>query len=484
MALSKPIKTIIIADQGNALKVAESLSTKFGNKYQVIASYTDMSNQQTYDDVIGMGATLIIVFQTSNHFTTDVLHEYVHMRGTSARVVACFAMKSGDVFDAVMNSGAIPYHLPFKEESLDSLDSEIEERYLEAVNRMSDSMIMPDPPPSPKLSSLIGMPGGIIRQMLQVITVWSSKGGDGKSMIAMEIGYILATVSGRKVLIIDADMSRGYMAPALGTEMLKIAADKNITVVANLFSTRKQIPQLNKFVVNYPSPFGGTSNLDILFGIKSPDEAGFACYTDNNGAQGVNFVKALIETARNDYEFIIFDIGTLIGTPLHQGAIAYSSSLFVVSSPIIPSTHPTQIGLEHMRSAHMLGDNKAVLIINKWNEDCGLNKNEFPEYLGIPLYATIPAIDMPLMQRIINSGMFYTETFFKENNRDIRTALTPLAMELLRLAEKFSPGTIASAEKNLGNYFPFEESRRGLFGKKSDGEATTKTKKKKKFGFF
>jgi MinD-like ATPase involved in chromosome partitioning or flagellar assembly len=303
-----------------------------------------------------------------------------------------------------------------------------------------------------------------------VLTVWSSKGGSGKSMTAMELAYLLANVGGRKVLLVDGDMNRGYVAVALGQDAMAFARQKNIATLATLYHNRAQMPNLESFVYNYPPAFGkgGRGNLDILFGLASPDQANLPCFVGDEGQQGMHFVSALRDMAQKSYEFLIFDIGTLIPVHVHAAAIKEATTLLVVSTPIVPDIQPTKAGLEQMKKYDLLPRNaseKAVLVMNHYHEDCGFQENEFPAFIGLTMVAAFPqVVPEPLMYAIVNQGQFVSEHFLGSKNGD---ALKGLTRQLLGLAEYFAPGTRGLARQHAPKLADVVETdRRGIFKRK------------------
>jgi Mrp family chromosome partitioning ATPase len=129
----------------------------------------------------------------------------------------------------------------------------------------------------------------------QVIVAWSSKGGDGKSIVAAEMAWQLAQIAAHKTLLIDADMSRGYLAWALPRDAYRFAQRRNITTIAQeyLVKTRLSPEMLQEHVYSLPDLTGqGASNLDILFGIASPEATLPAFSVDE--AHRVCVISALI----------------------------------------------------------------------------------------------------------------------------------------------------------------------------------------------
>lgn len=461
---SDAVRTLILAAPSEAERIHTLLDEVAPDRYEVLAKHQDLAAEATFNDIKSSTATLVIVHQSVANFTVSALHALAYAPGESAKIVAAIVTPIGDVFDAVLHSGAVPYKLPTRPEIFRELDKSYTELLAEANQRLAQAAVAPTPPPEPSKTALQSFPGSV-RQALQVITAWSSKGGDGKSLLAMELAYTLANLAGRKVLLVDADMNRGYIAPALGREMLARASDRNITTLAALFHARSGYPKLSDFTINYPPAFGrGESNLSLLLGISSPEQSGLPCYVESNGLAGRRFVDALIDMARTEYEFVIFDIGTLIPVPIHAAAITYASTLLVASSPMIPAIQPTRLGLDQMRSYNVLGTKRPMLVLNKWTEDCGLTKDEFSSFLKVPTVATIPAVPLGEMQRIVNSGRFVMQAYLSDPDK--YAALAPLAVQIVALAELFSPGARAAAERALPKLAKtFTSGRRGLFGR-------------------
>jgi hypothetical protein len=264
-------------------------------------------------------------------------------------------------------------------------------------------------------------------------------------------------------------MNRGYIAPALGREVLKCAEERNITTLAARFHSKGRLADLGDYVYSYPPAFGrGESNLSILLGITSPEQSALACYTQENGGAGRSFIEALIREARANYEFVIFDIGTLIPVPVHAASIAAASTLVVVTSPMVPAVQPTRLGIEQMRSYGILGEKGPVLVLNKWTQDSGLAKDDFSGFLHIPTVASIQAVPLGEMQRIVNSGRFILQAYLADPEKE--AMLAPLAVALIGLAEQFSPGTVSQAEQRLPKLArAIGERRRGLFGLRKGG---------------
>jgi pilus assembly protein CpaE len=134
----------------------------------------------------------------------------------------------------------------------------------------------------------------------KVITVFSTKGGAGKSVIAANLGVILAQRSEKPVVLVDADLQFGDIAV-----MLKLAPQHTIVdAVAGL--DRLDISMLQSLLTPHPS-----SGLNVL---AAPLEPAFA---DQIGA--AEMVK-IVEVLRKFCSYVIVD------TPAYFNDVVLGSS--------------------------------------------------------------------------------------------------------------------------------------------------------------
>lgn len=456
------IGTIIIAPAEEARQIRNLLAEVQPGKYQLISVLTDLGSEQNLAFVLDSEATLVLVHQNVERFSTQALSDMANTPGSVARVVAAFVEETGDIFDAALKTGALVYFLPVREAVIKQLDAAYRQKHAEATQAAAAGIYERREVPQRAIERVISP--GIRRQRTQVITVWSSKGGDGKSSIAAELAYMLANVAGRTTLLVDADMNRGYLAPALGEDAMQYARVRNIATMATVFHNKGRLPKFAEYVYNYAPAFGkgAESNLDILFGISGMDQANLPAFTDNGGEAGEEFIYALIDAAENRYEFVIFDIGTLVPVHVHQAALKAASQLIVVSSPIIPAIQPTKAGIDQMKNYGIVDEHaeKAILVLNKYSEDSGLARDEFPRFIQLPLMATIPLVPEGLLHAIINQGSFFMEHYLHSKNTH---ELGVMANQLLALCEFFSPGALASAQEIPRLAEMISEGSRGLF---------------------
>lgn len=463
------IPVALLAPPSEASVIKHAFEALYPTKYSVVATYTDMSLNTTMQDIIASDIQLVFVHQAVQNFSIEGLRFLTQTAGKGARAVAVLVQPQGDVFDAVLHSLAVPYHLPFDENTLVKLDAVFPHLIKEAQQRREDPVSLPDDLAAEiaPLPGLVSQPG-FIRQALQIFTLWGTKGGVGKSTIALELSRILADIAGRRVLLVDADVSRGYLAPRLGEKAETfMEMNRNIVNLATIFQRNHQVlPPMGDFLYNHPPLEGkGRSNLDILFGLKDIEQGQYECFRGNRGEAGMAFIKSINEFAMHQgYEFLVYDIGTEIPNPLHYAALLAATTLMVVTTPLYPSIKPTLKGINMLESKNVKTRSSMQLIINEWTDGLEYDKIEFARFLGIPLLAALPYVSRGLLNPMVNKGRFIFDSFLemKEMPDDLKALVTGY----LSIAEQFSPGVI-----NVGRQkYPrlkqtITSQRRGIFGK-------------------
>lgn len=467
---SNTIKVIVLAPAMISTDLASMIETAGNQQFEVTAHYTDLADGTTFQEILDSPASLIVVHQHVDHFTIRTLYELANTPGATVRVVAAIVSPTGDVKDAVINAGVVPYLLPLTDETAIKIVADYDMSWAAANERIKSVDIERDIPEVDDTSagSMVAHPG-TVRQALQVLATWSAKGGEGKSLLSAEMAYVLAMIGSRKTLLVDIDMTRGFLSSVLGPEASNFAESKNIAQVANLLASRGKLPDLkgDGYLFNYSHPHAkGQSNLDILMGIVKPDQAMIPSLNGENGVQAQAFINALVDHARSKgYEFLIFDMGQSILVPMHYHAIKAVSQLMIITTPLIAATHKTKWGLAQLKQYDALGDNKPWLVINKWTDEETMVKDKLREFLGLPLLGTILAIKESTYHNTLNNGDFLTEAFLIGADKATQTELTPLVLSIIGLAERFSPGIRNQAEMRYPVVAEASgKGRKGLFG--------------------
>jgi pilus assembly protein CpaE len=215
----------------------------------------------------------------------------------------------------------------------------------------------------------------------QVITVFSTKGGAGKSVRAANVTVILEQRSEKPVVLVDADLQFGDIAV-----MLKLAPQHTIVdAVAGL--DRLDISMLQSLLTPHPS-----SGLNVL---AAPLEPAFA---DQIGA--AEMVK-IVEVLRRFCSYVIVDTPAYFNDVV-LGLIEVSDDVLLVAGMDVPNIKNVKIGLQTLRLLNTPKE-KLRLILNRANSKAKLDVSEVERTLQVTADALIPS-DVVVPQAV-NKGI-------------------------------------------------------------------------------
>jgi pilus assembly protein CpaE len=222
---------------------------------------------------------------------------------------------------------------------------------------------------------------GFDGELGQVITVFSTKGGAGKSVIAANLGVILAQRSEKPVVLVDADLQFGDIAV-----MLKLAPQHTIVdAVAGL--DRLDMQMLQSLLTLHPA-----SGLNVL---AAPLEPAFA---DQIGA--AEMVK-IVEVLRKFCSYVIVDTPAYFNDVV-LGLIEVSDDVLLVAGMDVPNIKNVKIGLQTLRLLNTPKE-KLRLILNRANSKAKLDVSEVERTLQVTADALIPS-DVVVPQAV-NKGI-------------------------------------------------------------------------------
>ncbi|MBA2283292.1 MAG: P-loop NTPase [Acidimicrobiia bacterium] len=202
-----------------------------------------------------------------------------------------------------------------------------------------------------------------------ITTVFSTKGGAGKSVIACNLAVILARRSTKPVVLVDADLQFGDVAV-----MLKLAPQHTIIdAVASL--DRLDAALLQNLLVRH-EPSG-------LFVLPAPLEPQFA-----DQISAAEMVK-VVELLRTFAGHIVID------TPAHfndvvLGLIEISDDVLIVAGMDIPNIKNVKIGLQTLRLLNT-PMSKLHLVLNRANSKVKLDVSEVERTLQVKAESLIPS---------------------------------------------------------------------------------------------
>lgn len=250
----------------------------------------------------------------------------------------------------------------------------------------------------------------------QVLTFFSTKGGVGKTTLAVNLAISLAG-QGKRVLLIDASLQFGDVGITLNQK-----AHKNIyNIVQNNEEITTALVEQN--FSKHPSG---------LLLLLAPVEPAFA------DAIKTEHLNGIIEAIAGSFQFIIVDTATSIG-PIELAILDRTDLVLLVATLEISSLKNTKLCLKTL-SDISFDLKKVKLVLNKDIPNVGIGGKDIEEGLGIPLYATVP-MDSETAQRALNLG----EPFVQ------KCPETTIAQAIQRMAENIigtedpAPSTSKSA---------------------------------------
>lgn len=247
----------------------------------------------------------------------------------------------------------------------DVLEAPVETRELaQAVARVAGSLASQAAPAAPSGPQLEA-DGDLAR----TITVFSTKGGAGKSVVATNLAVLLAQRSEKPVVLIDADLQFGDIAV-----MLKLSPQHTIVDAVSALD-RLDAPMLQNLLVEH-KPSG-------LFVLPAPLEPAFA---DQIGAAEM---VQIVEVLRQFCSFVVVDTPAYFNDVV-LGLIEVSDDVLLVAGMDIPNIKNVKIGLQTLRLLNTPME-KLKLILNRANSKVKLDVGEVERTLGIKAESQIPS---------------------------------------------------------------------------------------------
>jgi pilus assembly protein CpaE len=214
----------------------------------------------------------------------------------------------------------------------------------------------------------------------RIITVFSTKGGSGKSVIASNLAITLNQQQDGPVVLVDADLQFGDLAV-----MLKLSPHHTLVdAVSNIHRMDAQL--LQSLLVSHPS---GVRTL------AAPLEPAFS---DQIGASDI---VTVLETLRTFCRYVVVD------TPAHFNEVVLalleqSDDILLVAGMDIPSIKNVKLGLQTLRLLNV-PSSKLKLVLNRANSKVRLDVAEVERTLQLKADCLVPS-DIVVPQSV-NKGV-------------------------------------------------------------------------------
>lgn len=212
-----------------------------------------------------------------------------------------------------------------------------------------------------------------------VITVFSPKGGTGKTVLSTNLAATLAAERKERVLLVDLDLQFGDAAIMLGVDPERTICD--LAKDPGQLDSEK----LAAFTVHHPS------GLDVLPAPIRPEEAELV--SDEK-------VVRLVEVARGAYDTVVIDTSPFFYGPLLE-LLQPTDHLLLLCGLDVPTLKNVRISL---RTLDLLGfpRGRTRLVLNRVTPNVGLTREDVERTLELPVEFEIP--NDPAVARAVNRG--------------------------------------------------------------------------------
>ncbi len=258
----------------------------------------------------------------------------------------------------------------------------------------------------------------------KVITVFSTKGGVGKTTISSNLAVCIARNTKKKVALIDLDLQFGDVAIMLNVTVKNTISDliKEINILdANL---------LDDYLVTH---FSGVKVL------PAPLKPEYAEYITSS------HVEKIIKTLKENYHYVIIDTSA----SFHETVLTsldMSDKILMVSTLDLPTIKNVKSGLDIMESLHYSKE-RTKIVLNKASEQFGIKYKDFEETLKYTIWSYLPE-DSATVVTSANKGFPFVMT---RTETKVAKAIVGMADELTmeKAAEQKEKSTI---KRLLGIY--------------------------------
>ncbi len=353
MPMDKYIQTIVVTGHLNTGELLKSYLREF-EKFSFLAQTSDFT--KAYNAVCELDKSLVIMDisdyqEQALNFVSKIASEF-----PKCKVVVISDKPSVDIVIRAMRIGACDFlALPV-----------IKEEFFEVLKKVYDN-----------LSDVISK-----KSKCRIITVYSNKGGIGKTSIASNLAFELAKTTKENVALIDLNFQLGDIAA-----FFDIKPSFNISYMLN------NPDKINeKFLLSTLEKYKDTS----LYILADPPYF--------NSAENVlpNDITKLFDILRKAFSYVVVDTsGGFDKSALN--AIENSDLVFLVTIVNLPAIRNCQRCLELFEKLGF-DQSKIQVLINRYMENDEIKAEDVEEALGQKIYWKIPNNYFTMMAAI-NKGI-------------------------------------------------------------------------------
>jgi len=219
------------------------------------------------------------------------------------------------------------------------------------------------------------------KKSAEIISVFSAKGGTGKSVLAFNFALKLSKKEGNKVLLIDGDFLFGDVGVLVDEKPIKTIENLVDDMAFESYAIMKEYITETSY------------NIDTLLAPKRPENAEKITKTN---------IEEVLKITKKEYDYIIIDLGTNYNNSTLT-FLDLSDQIFMITLMDLMSIKNTKIGIDVMKSLDYDSD-KLKLIVNQYNKKNNISATKLKKYLNYEVYFKVPE-DRKIINDSINIGI-------------------------------------------------------------------------------
>ena len=237
----------------------------------------------------------------------------------------------------------------------------------------------------------------------RIVTVFSPKGGTGKTVTSTNLASTFAKYEGKRTLLLDLDLQFGDAAIMLGIEPEKTIYD--LVVAPGELDSEK--------LAGYTTRHN--SGLDILPAPLRPEDAELVTEAK---------LARLLEVARESYDVIVVDTSPFFHGPM-LATLDRTDELLLVAGLEVPTLKNVRLSLQTLELL-AFPSNRIKVVLNRANSKVGMKPGEVEGALEVKVRFELPSDGkVPLA---VNRG---TPLVLADDKADYSKAVRQMAKQLL-----------------------------------------------------
>lgn len=259
----------------------------------------------------------------------------------------------------------------------------------------------------------------------KVITIFSPKGGVGKTTLAVNLGLALGRGGASRVCVVDLDLAFGDVAITL-----QLVPDHTITEAIGL-EDHLDYSLLETLLTRHEA------SLMILAAPTQPD------IKDRMPAA---LVRSVLQTLREQFDFVVVDTSPTFDDHVLQ-AFDETDECILMATLDVPTVKNVKMAIDTLNALNLVRQNRH-LVLNRADEEVGLSAKNVESILGMRVDTSLPTA-----VAVANATNHGRPIVLSKPDHPVSQAIRALASE-------FVP---AVTESNAAANEPV---KRGLFGRK------------------